>query len=107
MADRSEDQEFKPVSQEVSDLVTKTLSDIRGRSYSERHPELGRMMNCQVCNRRHREPQCQPRYHVLYTEEDPDTGETNDVLAVCQQQTLKGRIGATQFKHKRMKPRKR
>src|ERR1700676_2905316 len=31
------------------------LTEIHGRSYSGRHPELGRMINCQFCNMRHRE----------------------------------------------------
>lgn len=33
------------------------VSDIRSRSYSGRHPELGKMIKCQICGRRHRQIQ--------------------------------------------------
>lgn len=39
---------------ELQKAVTETISKIEHRSFSARHPELGKMVNCQVCRRRHR-----------------------------------------------------
>jgi hypothetical protein len=52
----------------VSEASQKAASDaldaIKSRSYSGRHPELGKMINCQYCGMRHRQ---------------------NDVLRKCEQ----------------------
>lgn len=46
---------------EAAVLVFNT--DRAGKSYSGRHPELGRMVNCFVCDKRHRSAHvCLPRY---------------------------------------------
>jgi hypothetical protein len=43
---------------EIKPEIAKAIFDIREKqrekSFSERHPELGKMVNCQICDRRHR-----------------------------------------------------
>lgn len=39
---------------ELQAAVNKALANIKGLSYSERHPELGKMFRCQFCGTRHR-----------------------------------------------------
>jgi len=52
-----------PKKQELNDAVAQFLEIRRNGSYSERHPELGKMINCAVCNRRHRSAHvCVPIY---------------------------------------------
>jgi hypothetical protein len=50
--------EEKVVQSEVSEKIRQAIADIRekqkDKSFSERHPELGRMINCPICDRRHR-----------------------------------------------------
>jgi len=41
----------------LKQVIEKALKDMRARSFSGRNPELGRMINCPVCERRHRETQ--------------------------------------------------
>lgn len=36
-------------------ILEKFLKDQKLKSFSERHPELGKMINCHVCGHRHRE----------------------------------------------------
>jgi hypothetical protein len=48
------EEQFK-LSPELQKEVDTALDKIRGRSFSERRPELGKMIKCQVCGRRHRE----------------------------------------------------
>lgn len=113
-----EDIEFKPVTQEVTDLIEKALGDIRGRSFSGRNPELGKMIKCQVCSRRHRAPldkdgnpqtTCEQRFvvkHYLqeFNEETQTWGEEVPVLAQTSQKTRNGVIGTKPFKGKRINP---
>lgn len=53
--------QFTPVADEK---VAAALAKIKGRPFSERHPELGKMINCQVCGTRHRqnERKCGQRF---------------------------------------------
>jgi hypothetical protein len=48
--------ELKPfnISEELAKAIAATTKTIEGRSFSERHPELGKMVNCRVCGTRHR-----------------------------------------------------
>lgn len=47
--------------------VAEALQAIKDRSFSGRHPELGKMINCHVCHDRHRqnERNCQIVYHKI------------------------------------------
>ena len=47
---------------DVKEAVEKALTAIQLRSFAGRHPELGKMVKCQVCNKRHREPVCKSIY---------------------------------------------
>jgi len=111
--------ELKPVSQEVVDAVNAALEDISSRSFSGRHPELGKMIKCQVCRLRHRESvKCQQRFVELYIEEDLETGEKKTIYATAMQEpgtilphqrslhqpTIKQIVGAQSFKGHRLKP---
>lgn len=54
-------EEILKLNQAVVDAVNK----IRSRSYTARHPELGRMVNCPVCQTRHYSSKvCEQRYSV-------------------------------------------
>lgn len=49
-------EEPKPLtpSEELQRTVAEALMVLERRSFSERHPELGKMVNCRVCSTRHR-----------------------------------------------------
>lgn len=53
MDDQSEEI-LKPTAEGI-EAADEVLAAIKGRSFSGRHPELGRMIKCQVCRNRHRE----------------------------------------------------
>lgn len=93
------------VSPEAVAAADVALGDIKHRSFSGRHPELGKMIKCQVCNRRHRQPQCTAEYKQLWMDEDVETGERTIVYATVplhnQKPTIKAVFGAKQFKGKR------
>ena len=79
--------EVSPEEQLVIDAAQKFREDYTKKSFSGRHPELGKMVNCKVCSRRHRSSQ------------------------VCEQkiitpaaQTRKGINGAGMFAKKRIRP---
>lgn len=97
----------------------KALKEIRHRSFSDRNPELGRMIKCQVCGLRHRSViKCEQRFVELWIEEDLETGEKTTVYATAVQPkgieipsqasahhpTIKQVIGAAVFKGKRLNP---
>jgi hypothetical protein len=44
----------QPVSNEVKQAIAKYREDFKEKSFSGRNPELGKMIKCQICNRRHR-----------------------------------------------------
>ena len=52
-------EEQKPfeVSAELQAAVDSALGTIQGRSFSQRRPELGKMVNCKLCGRRQRQIQ--------------------------------------------------
>jgi hypothetical protein len=79
---------------ERNQLVTKAFNVLRARSFSGRHPEVGRMINCPVCDRRHRGNICEPKYGVGRW--DPEKKS----LIACQD-TQKGVLGAVGFAKKR------
>lgn len=67
----------------------------RGRSFSERHPELGKMINCPVCDCRHRSSiECVPIYAV--GKYDPEK------RVLIAPKTRKGIVGAAAFAKKRI-----
>ena len=95
------------------------LEEIKKRSFAGRHPELGKMIKCQVCNRRHREViKCEQKFVELWIEEDVKTSEKTVVYATAvqpkgtevrgqisaEQPTMKQIVGALAFKTKRLNP---
>jgi len=68
------------------------------KSFSQRHPELGRMVNCQVCNLRHRASRvCVPVYST-------ELGNLNE-QGVRVLSTKKQKFGAAAFKGRIIKHR--
>ena len=103
------EQTFKPVSSEVLKLIGKVIENVQHKSYAQRHPELGKMMNCQVCGRRHFSSQvCKQRFAVRHIEEDVETGERTVVYATAipadKKPTRNQVLGAKMFKGRRIKP---
>lgn len=45
--------------------VEKFHKAFRQRSFSERNPELGKMIKCALCGRRHRETQCHMKEQIF------------------------------------------
>jgi len=92
-----------PEAQKAADAAT---AEIRGKSFSGRHPELGKMIKCLVCVLRHRDSQkCEQRFKELWIDEDIETGERTTVYATVplhnQKPTIKAIVGAKQFAGKR------
>lgn len=100
--------------------ATKTLAEIRSRSFSARHPELGKMIKCQMCGRRHRAVQ-QLKTHgadgvtkqskfvgIIACVQQFATGRYDlrdpKPLLIASQTTAKGVLGAAQFNKKRLRP---
>jgi hypothetical protein len=121
-----EDSEFEaPVpSPEASEAAAKALAEIHDRSFAGRNPEVGKMIKCQVCSRRHRDSlKCEQKFSELWVEEDLETGELTTVYRVAAQEkgtevpgqrleistpdgpTRNQIIGTAPFKGKRKKPR--
>ena len=73
------------------------------KSFSERHPELGKMVNCYVCGTRHRSARvCVPTYAVIPDEMDE---QGQPVFRIASQYTRKGVYGAKNFKGRILKHR--
>lgn len=110
------EEKFVP-SAELQAAIGEALATIAGRSYSERHPELGKMFKCVICGRRHRAVQqlfthsgnvkradgvvvtCNVQYAVDYIEEDLDTGEKETFFRFATPKY--GLVGPSAFKGKR------
>lgn len=96
-----------PVGQQV---IADALEAIRNRSFSGRHPELGKMINCPHCDLRHRENErkCEQRFATgRYDLRDPkplliagQTPETSSLKGV----TARSVLGAAFFSRRRIRP---
>lgn len=73
------------------------LDAIYSRSFSGRHPELGKMVNCQICDSRHRENErkCEQKF-VKKGQLVPPAGLTS--------LTMRQVVGAARFAKKRIRP---
>lgn len=76
------DPEFK-TSPDVIAAADAALGDIKDRSFSGRHADLGKMINCQVCRRRHRTVDAVYREH--FDENGKKTVTLLPVVSGCQQ----------------------
>ena len=75
-----------------------------GKSFSERYPELGKMINCYVCGLRHRAAKvCTPVYATSKTETvEAEDGSIVPAPMMASQLTRKGVYGAKQFARQRI-----
>lgn len=113
--------EFEPPTptEEAVAASVEALLAISSRSFSARHPELGKMIKCGICSRRHRDSiKCEQKFVELWIEEDLETGEKTTIYATAvqpkgvevkgqisaEQPTMKQIVGATAFKTKRLNP---
>lgn len=91
------DPEIQP--QEQNNALESVVEQFhRGRqtkSYGDRHPELGKMIKCQVCNQRHRGSPC-----IAVYAKNEDGSER-----LADQGTNKGVYGAAKFKGRILKHR--
>jgi len=80
------------------------LAEIRGRSFSGRHSELGKMINC-ICGLRHRanERACIQKFATTSREGDPIQGELVPPEGLTQL-TKRQIFGAAMFAKKRINP---
>jgi hypothetical protein len=98
-----------PQSPEAIAAAEAATKEIKGRSFSGRHPELGKMIKCAVCGLRHRkeERKCEQKFKELWIDEDLETGELSTVYATVPLHNQKPAnpvraiFGAKQFKGKR------
>jgi len=91
-----------PVQAALAAEVAKFHRAQRNRSVSERNPELGRMMNCPFCERRHRATKTAEKYATNCFQQfaiDPITKEVRTTP-----KTRKGVNGAAAFARKRFLP---
>lgn len=66
------DQHREATAQAVKEAAEKFERERKGKSFSGRHPELGPMIKCYVCNRRHRDnEQCLIRYATTVNKDQP------------------------------------
>ncbi len=84
---------------DVKEAVAKALEAIKQKSFAERHPELGKMINCPVCLRRHRGAVCAPKYA-----QGRLGSMTEGIDLIAAQNTAKGVMGAARFAKKRFHP---
>jgi hypothetical protein len=116
----SEEIQQQPVEQPVEQPVTtlspgeaeKALDSLRERTYAGRNPQLGKMIKCQTCGRRHRVSQ----QLITPSKEGPVTGyiacvqkfakdaEGNECSLARMQQTRRTVLGAAFFAKKRHNP---
>jgi hypothetical protein len=85
------------------DAAAKALAEIRSRSFAGRHPELGRMINCQFCSLRHRENERKCSQTFAKTEEGVVYGELTPPEGLTKL-TARQVLGAQRFAKKRINP---
>lgn len=127
----STEMEFK-ASPEAAAAADAVLADIKLRTFSGRNAELGKMINCLVCNRRHRRSdvvyrehfdangnktvtlealstECKQKFKQMWVDEDLDTGDLTIQYATVplpgQNGTPKAILGARHFAKKRKQQR--
>jgi len=113
MSEENQVPEFEPPKPTAGGLVASVLAleEIKRRSFSGRHPELGKMIKCQVCQKRHRDSiKCEQKFVELWIEEDLETGEKTSIHAELvppkgrRNLTFKQTYGAAVVKGKRLHP---
>lgn len=98
----------------LNDAIAAFEEERRFKSFSERHPELGKMINCQVCSSRHREHErkCEQRFTYTvdgfeYFVDDENGNKVPDYRTAIrpgERPTVKQQIGRAAFAKKRFHP---
>jgi hypothetical protein len=107
MSEENQIPEFEPPKPTAGGLVASVLAleEIKRRSFSGRNPELGKMIKCQVCQKRHRDSiKCVQVFTTKWFEEDLETGVVEPIFALAAQNTRFGIVGRLPFKGKRIHP---
>lgn len=113
----NEEQNFEPISADKfvaaikNEIATEeALKAVKQRSYAGRHPELGKMVKCQICKTRHRAvKQCSQKFHKLEDVEQI-AGQTHytapdiTVEAEIGRKKIRIALGAANFNGKRKNP---
>jgi hypothetical protein len=104
-------EEIKTASTEAGQkAAAEALEQIKNRSYAGRHPELGKMINCQYCGLRHRENdqlrKCKQTFVTKTREGDLLQGELQPPEGMTQL-TTRQIFGAAMFNRRRQRPRNR
>jgi flagellin-specific chaperone FliS len=98
---------------ELKAAIEAAIKGIQSKSYSERHQELGKMIKCQVCGRRHRASEIHEQvftYRVKDYElfrEDENGKLVPDFRTAIRPDTAPTKrqvVGAAAFAKKRLKP---
>lgn len=103
---------------ELQAEIDSALKVLRNRPFSQRHPELGKMKNCQVCGIRHREGErkCEQKFTNVagkfeyFREEENKDGETilvpdlRTAIRPNEKPTKRQLNGAAYFHKKRIHP---
>ncbi len=89
------------VKQEVADAIAKFREDFKGLSFSGRNPQLGKMIKCQVCLKRHRSSQV---CHQVFTTGTHDPAPEGEKKLLVAAETRKGILGAAKFAKQRINP---
>jgi hypothetical protein len=100
------------ISEELRKVIDAALNKIKGRSFSGRNPELGKMFKCQACGLRHRGKQCEQvfTYKVKdyeYFREDENgllVPDFRTAVRPDEKPTKRQVMGAAAFKKKRYHP---
>ncbi len=88
------------VNEEVQKAAEKLHKELQEKSFSGRNPQLGRMVNCSVCDSRHRAAQVCEQKFAMGSSRRP----VEDQILLVAAKTRNGVLGAKQFKGKRLKP---
>src|SRR5258708_12251499 len=98
----------KEITTPSESAALEALKQIRNRSFSGRHLDLGKMIKCQVCNLRHRESIVHKqiftkRWAVIngekvYTEEQFIAGQTPETESIIESRRVRLSVGAWVFK---------
>lgn len=99
---------------EAAKVTLDALKTIRNRSFSARHPELGKMVNCRICGTRHRENERKcvqvftyrvGNYEVFREDENGDLVPAyRTAVQPNEKPTMKQVMGRAAFAKKRFNP---
>src|SRR5271157_976154 len=110
--------------------IATALVEVRGRSFSGRHPELGKMIKCRICGLRHRQNERKCEQQFTYSVKDKDgrkyeqfreqteeeqkgkndsekdtlVPDLRTAISLNRKPTMKQFLGAAQFAKKRWHP---